>query len=623
MDILPQENNYKLHLLLAVWGEKFINDFLGLSLPSLLAPGNIPALTNQYETSFVFLTKTADIEVFEKHPAYQKLKTICKTEFISIDDLIVFGNYSTTLTLSFDRAIKQTGEQMLNTYFVFLTSDYIMADGSGEGLMRYIAKGYSGICMGNFQVIQEEIEQYLRDKIDPATHIMQIKSRELLVQGFKTLHPVTMASLFEQQAAHNYHANRFFVRYNAGIMAGRFYLQHMLCIKPETMDYRIGASCDYSFIPEMCPSGNITTINDSDDFLVVEVQPREHELGYVQFGPYHQNRLISALSEWTTHQHRENAKQSIYFHTREILQTEKDAIEKRLNQFIHDIDAGLKSYPEKPYYDHPYWIGAITSFREQNSILKNAKDYEYVDLTTISQASYLKKIFYRVFGEPPNVFRWHPRWYEYQMIKNIIQSYVHSNHHNTIALYDVYNVDFMRYRSWLKETLKIPRHYFMRSLLNSPAKLKKLQKANFDVCIFFVRLHDLGKITKSLNAIKKMLSTNGKMLVFISNEHNHYSRLIYDFQGEFAYKVHSLLSSSYHIKEIITVHNNLTLLGAMILSHVNKIFSHNKRLKFLFYILVGAPCSLLFLIRNYLSFGKRNIGHCTNIVTVLEPSEEI
>jgi len=43
-------------------------------------------------------------------------------------------------------------------------------------------------------------------------------------------------------------------------LIGRFYLLHMICIRPEVTDFVIGSSCDYSFVPEMCPSANIVTL---------------------------------------------------------------------------------------------------------------------------------------------------------------------------------------------------------------------------------------------------------------------------------------------------------------------------------------------------------------------------
>ena len=473
-------------VLLAVWGENFIDDFLQLSLPSLLAPGNLPSLAENYQTRFVFLTRLRDVPVFERHPAYQKLKTICDVDFLSIEDLIVQGGYAATLTLAFDRAVKQTGEQMLSTYFVFLTADYIMADGSMQGLMRYMQQGYSGICAGNFQVIKEEMEPFLLSQINSDTQVLQIKPRELLKKSFQHLHPVTVASFYDQAITHNYRANRFFYRHHHQVMAGRFYLLHMLCIKPETTQYRIGSSCDYSFIPEMCPSGNVAVMTDSDDYLVVEVQEKKHELEFVQWGKYLTNNLIYALSEWTTARHRENAKHSVYFHTRDISEKEKALIETELNQFVAQIEIGLQRIPPKPYYHHPYWTGALDSLIKQQAMLKGTNDYDYLDLT-INTTTLAKQMYYRLFGQSPQVFPWHYRWREYRLTTELLRTYIDPKaSENTAVFYGAYQSAFMKYCGWFKRVMRIPHHFYLKNLLQAPAKIAELQTKKFQCCIVMI-----------------------------------------------------------------------------------------------------------------------------------------
>ena len=94
------------------------------------------------------------------------------------------------------------------------------------------------------------------------------------------LHPATLANTVNIPFNHNSHTNRLFWRVDGNTMIGRFYLMHMLCVRPEITDFMIGSSCDYSFIPEMCPSGNVEAITDSDEYLVVELQPRRHEASF-------------------------------------------------------------------------------------------------------------------------------------------------------------------------------------------------------------------------------------------------------------------------------------------------------------------------------------------------------
>jgi hypothetical protein len=45
------------HVLLPLWGYRFIQQFLEFSLPTLLAPGNIPALAKDLPCRFVLMTR--------------------------------------------------------------------------------------------------------------------------------------------------------------------------------------------------------------------------------------------------------------------------------------------------------------------------------------------------------------------------------------------------------------------------------------------------------------------------------------------------------------------------------------------------------------------------------------
>ena len=106
---------------------------------------------------------------------------------------------------------------------------------------------------------------------------LTLEPRALAAWALRHLHPVTAANTVNFPLSHGLHSNRLFWRVDEDTLIGRFYLMHMIAIRPETQHFVIGSSCDYSFIPEMCPSGNVVVVTDSDDYLVVEMQPRQHE----------------------------------------------------------------------------------------------------------------------------------------------------------------------------------------------------------------------------------------------------------------------------------------------------------------------------------------------------------
>src|ERR1700694_1984579 len=120
----------KIRCLVPVWGYAYIRNFLEVGLPSWLADGNLPAISRMVPTEFVLLTSREDETYLRAHPAFKRLSAICETTIHFIDHLITGTNYSTTITLAYREAVRAPGDEMLDTCFLFLVSDYIAADGS-------------------------------------------------------------------------------------------------------------------------------------------------------------------------------------------------------------------------------------------------------------------------------------------------------------------------------------------------------------------------------------------------------------------------------------------------------------------------------------------------------------
>src|SRR6516162_5316329 len=147
-----------------VWGYEFTQQFLNVSLPTLLATGNLPALAKTLPTEFIFLTGRRDEAMIRESAGYRRLSTICPVSFYLIDDIITEGNHSTTVTLAFAGAVRRTGNAMRDTCFFFLVSDYITADGSLVSAIKPMLAGASAVQAGNFQVIAEDALPWLESE---------------------------------------------------------------------------------------------------------------------------------------------------------------------------------------------------------------------------------------------------------------------------------------------------------------------------------------------------------------------------------------------------------------------------------------------------------------------------
>jgi len=407
-------------VLLPVWSYEFTQQFLNVSLPTLLAPGNLPALAKTLPTEFIFLTGRRDEAMIRESAGYRRLARICPVSFHLIDDLITEGNHSATVTLAFARVVRRAGKAMLDTCFFFLVSDYIVADGSLASAIKLMLAGTSAVQAGNFQIIAEDALPWLECELKQGEDALVLPARRLMQQALTCLHPSTIANFIDVPVSHNSHSNRLFWRVDADTLIGRFYLLHMLCIRPEIVDFVIGASCDYSFIPEMCPSGDVTTITDSDQYLVVEVQPRLHEAGFLRLGPALPKQVASSLSEWTTALHRDNVRHTLIFHGADLPPSLSSAIEKA-DAFVSEIGRSLKSKP-MPHRGHPYWRGAIAAHHGQIGRRPNEDDWQVM---LGRRATWSTRMIGRVrdllLGGPPHVRRWHPRWTDFERPRSALE----------------------------------------------------------------------------------------------------------------------------------------------------------------------------------------------------------
>ena len=221
-----------------------------------------------------------------EHPACRYLRSICDVDIRVIDDLITGDNHSTTITLAYAQAVQAAGSAMLDTCFFFLMSDYLMADGSLANASCSDHGGSAAACWPAISRSSRKRPVRVVRRDDSTVPVRQscCAPRELMQWALPHLHPVTAGNTVNFPLVTASQANRLFWRVDENTLLGRFYLMHMICIRPEVTDFVVGSSCDYSFIPEMCPSGKVDVITDSDDYLVVEMQPGDHEGEFLRLG---------------------------------------------------------------------------------------------------------------------------------------------------------------------------------------------------------------------------------------------------------------------------------------------------------------------------------------------------
>lgn len=426
----------KTKFLTVVWGEAYIERFAELALPSFLAPGNLPALAAAVDLEFVIMTARRNREEFDQHAAFQRLRGICAVRFVDIDDLITSAVYGVTLTLAYGRAVIACGADMLNTHFVFMNADFVLADGSLRGLVKHILAGRSIVLAPSFRATAEALEDTLLEAVDPATQTLAMAPRQLVSLALKDPHPTTIAKTMDQTFCHTLHPNQFFWRVDEHTVVGRYFLIFMLCLKPERVVTTINSYCDYGFIPEMCPSGDEAIMGDSDEFFMLELQQLAQEKFLLRRGRLSDRAIARVLSEWTTAEHRRAAGYDVVFHARGIPPEIEDA-KAVARAFIGRICQLLRR--PLPHAFHPYWVDGVGTFRRHRktqglpasppeldsaAFVPTRSVGEHIRFYLRTARFWLKALIlscYHVFlGHAPRVTPLHPNWLDYLHLRKTL-----------------------------------------------------------------------------------------------------------------------------------------------------------------------------------------------------------
>ena len=349
----------KVKFLTVIWGARYIEEFARVSLPSYLAEGNLPFLARETDLEILIMTSKDSRPTFDGEPIIDRLKAICRVRFILIDDLIASGNYGVILTLAYARGILDSGAEQINTNFIFMNSDFVLADGSLKTVVRQLKGGQRCIMAPSLRAVAETAFPALLDAVDPTSGILTMAPREMVKLAFDNLHPTVIGKTVTQEFITCDTHNQIYWQVDESTLLGRYHLIFMLAIKPEVAMDTVNSYCDYGFVPELVPSGQFEILDNSDEFFMLELQAERQEQEFLRCGTAMPREIANELSIWTTREHRRFAKTDVVFHAGEL--------PSRLAQVRHEVAAfmaelGDQMSPPVTHADHFYWVSGVRAW---------------------------------------------------------------------------------------------------------------------------------------------------------------------------------------------------------------------------------------------------------------------
>jgi len=168
-------------LIIPVWGEAYVNEVLSVTLPAMLAPGNLPALCGMFEVEFIIVTEARLFDMVRSSLPFRAAERICKTRLVALDDLLteVFTDYGMVLTYALFRGFADLGPRMTETYLLPFIADFVIADGSLRHLGTLMRQGKRIIHAPSFRVVAETVDPQLQALVDHSSCVLSVAPRVL------------------------------------------------------------------------------------------------------------------------------------------------------------------------------------------------------------------------------------------------------------------------------------------------------------------------------------------------------------------------------------------------------------------------------------------------------------
>jgi hypothetical protein len=149
------------YFVVVLWGERFRNYLLEYCLPSLLAPGNLPALSTRRRSKLLIATTSADWAVMQASPVLREVSRYLDLELVEIppcpEDASAFDHMGVGHRRACDLAFRD------GAYAAVLTPDCMLSDGSIARLQQLALEGCQLVVAAALRFSEEKFLGNLRD----------------------------------------------------------------------------------------------------------------------------------------------------------------------------------------------------------------------------------------------------------------------------------------------------------------------------------------------------------------------------------------------------------------------------------------------------------------------------
>jgi hypothetical protein len=345
------ESRERARIITMAWGERYLTDLLRLAVPAILAPGNIPAFCEHFETELVIVTESRFFPFIATSPVVARALTHCDVRLLPIDDLLSPW-YGVSLTHALTRGFIDLGEHVTETHLVFLNADFIVADGSYRNLAQAILRGERLAVAPSYCMVLEDVVPTLADLYDRRSATLALERRQLARMIVHHPHNTVRAKTINRPGLLTHRYDQFYWKIGEDTLLCRQMPIAVVYMRPTRVVPEMPTFWDYGVVSEMCPGVTPCVFADSDDFLMGELRARDTFRELMREGAPRPEDIVRDLSSFTTRDHRDYGRYTLVVHGADLpadLPAEREKFEAYVDAIFERLSPALD------YHDHAFW----------------------------------------------------------------------------------------------------------------------------------------------------------------------------------------------------------------------------------------------------------------------------
>jgi hypothetical protein len=248
-----------------LWGDWHRNIFLDANLPTMLSPGNLPALAAGIDCEYLVYTTSKDALQMRRNRAFQQLRSIVPLS------LRLFMPSRTKNIFSLQHEIWRAATEHARrrgAFILLMPPDVAWADGSFACLRAAIEAGKRALFMTYPRVVSESIGPAMAEHFPlDADQARTIAAKDMMTLAVTHIHPL-MAAYDRAGAYFPIHPEMILWPIEGDGFLLRLLARELFCFEPG--HYALNSQ---SLLAQMPPDDEIHVFRDSREFLGVSFTP--------------------------------------------------------------------------------------------------------------------------------------------------------------------------------------------------------------------------------------------------------------------------------------------------------------------------------------------------------------